>query len=66
MSPFVGLGADEYNAMRQALRDAATHHGFSGEYAEYDFLAEIPRTSLSMALVNALHERGFSIRRHND
>lgn len=58
---FAGECSEEYNALRSALRTAAEDFGHIGEYAEYEWLDVVPRTSMVVELVNALHRHGFKI-----
>lgn len=58
---FTGERSTEYNALRSAIRTAAENSNESGEYAEYDWLAKVPRTSMTVELVDALHEHGYQI-----
>lgn len=60
-APFVGEDALEQNALRSAIYNAAIHAGHEGEYAEYDWLQEVPRTSMTVELVSALHRLGYRI-----
>ena len=62
---FGGKHALEYNALRSAMTTAARMAGHTGEYAEYEWLDEVPRTSLTVELVDALHRHGFTIQRAN-
>lgn len=58
---FGGLHSEQYNALRSALRTAALEAGYKGEYAEYNWLDDVPRASMSIALVDALHRHGYQI-----
>ncbi len=60
---FGGEGSEEYNALRSALATAALHNGYHGENFEYGWLEEVPRTSMIVELVDALHRHGYEIRR---
>ena len=47
--------------MRAALTTAANENGHFGEYCEYGFLRDIPRTSLCVYLVEAINLHGYQI-----
>lgn len=61
-TPFGGENAEEYNALRSALSTAAKLSGHTGEYAEYDWIENVARTSLVCELVQALHKHGYRIK----
>jgi hypothetical protein len=61
--PFAGEGSTECNALRSAIRTAAENAGCKGEYAEYEWLKDVPRTSMAVELVYALRQHGYSIQR---
>ena len=58
---FGGSSGEACNALRSALTTAAKRSGHKGEYAEYDYLARIARTSLIVELVDALKDHGYCI-----
>lgn len=58
---FEGKFGEELNALRSALTTAAKNAGHTGEYPEYDWMGNAPRTSMIVELVDALHEHGYSI-----
>lgn len=60
---FGGRRAEGMNALRAAIKKAAANNGFSGEYADYEFLEKMPRTSMVIYIVNALGELGYEIQR---
>ena len=61
---FGGKHADQYEAMKRALHDAAVWHGVPrSEYMIYAYLEEVPKTSLVVELVDALHRGGYRITR---
>ena len=60
---FGGKDAEAQNALRSALTTAAANAGHEGEYSEYDWLEEIPRTSLVIELLQALQEHGYTIKK---
>lgn len=60
--PFGGKDGEAQNALRAALKRAATNGGYGvGEYAEYDLLQKTPRTTLVVLIVEALDELGYKI-----
>lgn len=58
---FGGPHSEAYNVMRHAMTVAANHHGYDGEYCEYDLFENAPRTSLTVSLVDAIRELGYEI-----
>ena len=58
---FGGRLGEQQNALRSALATAAKRAGFTDEYAEYQYLHNIPRTSLTVELVDALESHGYQI-----
>jgi len=60
---FGGKRSDEYNAVRSALTTAANNSGHKGEYCEYEWLTNTPKTSLVVELVDALHEHGYEVKK---
>lgn len=64
LAPFGGRYSDEYNALWAALwRSAEQSEGKMSEHVIYDYLQRIPKTSLTVGLVDALHELGFEIKK---
>ena len=64
---FGGEGAPEYNALYNAIRFCG--HDYTGnqdEYAHYAFLQDMPITSLTVELIDKLHEMGYKIVKIND
>jgi predicted oxidoreductase len=52
----------EYNALMQAIEACAKDYKHTDEpYAVYAWLAETPKTSLVVELVDKLHELGYHI-----
>jgi len=64
---FGGKNSEQYNAIYNAIiecgNDDTKNKGINidEEYACYDWLKEIPKTSLSVELVDKLNELGFKI-----
>jgi len=60
--PFGGPDSEAHNALRAALKRAATNGGYGvGEYAEYELFEKTPRTTLVILIVEALDELGYEI-----
>lgn len=58
---FEGQHGEEQNALRSAIMTASIYAGFIGEYAEYDRLKVVARTSMTVELVDALYRHGYRI-----
>lgn len=58
---FAGRDGEAQNALRSALHTAARSAGHEGEYAEYRWLEQTPRTSVVVGLVDALQVHGYQI-----
>lgn len=60
---FGGKGSEQHNVLAQALMEAAGATGFDSENNEviYNYLREIPKTSLVAELVAYMHSLGYEI-----
>lgn len=58
---FGGDHAEAYNALHTALVECAEDDNRHGEYKEYDWLENCPRTTLIVFLVDKLQEMGYDI-----
>lgn len=58
---FGGRGAEGYNALYKALHRCAVDDGHDANYGVYDYLRDMPRTSLTVEIVNKLREMGYDI-----
>ena len=62
---FGGEGADQYQALWDALHGCARENGEPTTEEVYEFIENTPRTSLVCFLVDKLHEMGFKIVKEN-
>lgn len=61
LDKFGGSGALAYNVLHTALVECAHNSGYEGEYAEYEWIENTPRTSMVALLVDEIHELGYDI-----
>ena len=60
---FSGTNGEAENALYSAFMTASQHDGHKEEYGIYEWLELIPRASMVIALVSALKEHGYEIRK---
>lgn len=60
-STFGGKDGEEQNALNSAIHTAAINAGFRGQYPEYAWLGETPKTSIVVGIVESLHLHGYKI-----
>lgn len=60
--PFGGRNGEAQNALRAAIKHAASDYGYEGEYADYEFLQKTPRMTLVVLVIYSLEELGYEIR----